>query len=249
MGVKRINHKGRNGKAGRFAALPHRVLKSRAYGSLDTVARCALVELCMVENGSNNGSLWMSVRDMADRLGLSDCKAVTRAFADIMDRRFAAITKDAHFSVKASETSRARCWRLEWLVWPDGPRGKRAPCWDFEQWELPAGATTQERAAIRRANKRDVAMSKWQKAKSENRLPVVDFTTTAVDAGPNEALAVEDSSTGKTEKHAFPPILVVEESSTHTDVTRGRCWAAGMDWAKARPETIAGRISPVSLAA
>ena len=47
------------------------VLKSAAYRSLDCYARSLLVELYGLYSGSNNGGLFLSVRESAERLNVS----------------------------------------------------------------------------------------------------------------------------------------------------------------------------------
>ncbi len=65
-------HRGRNkpnatgrSMTSRFARLDHRLLESAAYRALSPNARALLVELTRMDNGSNNGALWLSVRDAA----------------------------------------------------------------------------------------------------------------------------------------------------------------------------------------
>jgi hypothetical protein len=62
----------------RFARLDHRLLESSAYRALSPNARALLVELTMLENGNNNGSLWLSVRDGAARWAWQICKRLAR---------------------------------------------------------------------------------------------------------------------------------------------------------------------------
>lgn len=129
MGNRRrsnLDKKGRN-RTSRFARLDHRMLNSGAYRSLTPNARSLLVELIMLHNGENNGSLYLSVRDAAHRLGVADTAAATNAFAELVNLGFIEMTKDSYFAVKANESSRARCWRLTWEVGP----GRKAPDWRF----------------------------------------------------------------------------------------------------------------------
>src|SRR3546814_2980510 len=65
---------------GRFARLPHEVMLSAAYRSLTPNARALLVEMMAMENGQNNGSLWLSIRDAAARIGLVNKESVGKAF-------------------------------------------------------------------------------------------------------------------------------------------------------------------------
>src|SRR3546814_10003039 len=90
---------------------------SAAYRSLTPNARALLVEMMAMENGQNNGSLWLSIRDAAARIGLVNKESVGKAFDELTAAGLIALTKEAHFSVKAAETSRARCWRLTFLHW------------------------------------------------------------------------------------------------------------------------------------
>ena len=67
----RVNATGRNNTS-RFVRLDYRILNSNAYRSLSPNARSLLVELVMLYNGENNGSLYLSVRDAARAAGY-DC--------------------------------------------------------------------------------------------------------------------------------------------------------------------------------
>lgn len=163
---KKVNATGRNETTDRFARLPHRILISESYRSLDPTARSLLTELTMIENGKNNGSLWLSVSDATDRLGLSDDRPAMRAFDDLQDRGFIRMTKDAHFSIKTAETSRARCWRITWL-----PFDRKAASNDWQSYQAPP--QTKARKAADRGLK---AMKRFRQALSAHKLPVVDFT-------------------------------------------------------------------------
>jgi len=109
----RPNQTGRSNTS-RFARLDYRLLNSNAYRALSPNARALLIEVVMLYNGENNGSLWLSVRDAAHRMGVADVTAASNAFAELQDMGFITMTQDAHFRVKASDTCRARCWRLTW---------------------------------------------------------------------------------------------------------------------------------------
>lgn len=220
---RRPNPTGRSDRSGRFIMLPHRILDSEAYASLDLTARALLVELLRLFHGDNNGSLYLSARDARDRLGLSDCRPVLRAFADLQDRGFVTIAKDAHFAVKAGDTSRARCWRLTWLVWPECPvKRKRIATNEWEQYRAPP--KTRER---KRADKRLEALARHRKDLATGRLPVVNFTTTeAIMPNPTPDPVV-DFTTARAENNAIPPFVVGGDSTTHIHDTMGR---GGLGW-------------------
>lgn len=168
-GRNKVNAKGRNeNTTKRFVQLPHEILLSAAYRSLDPTARALLTEIIMLENGRNNGSLWLSVRDATDRLGLTDPRPTLRAFNQLQDVGLVALTKDAHFSIKTSETSRARCWRLTWR-----PFDNKAPSDEWRRY-LPEPGTPQNK----RSDKGLRAMARYRKLLSQDKIPVVDFTAT-----------------------------------------------------------------------
>lgn len=175
-GRNKVNAKGRNeNTTKRFAAIPHEILISAGYRSLDLTARALLIEIVMMENGRNNGSLWLSVKDAADRLGLTDARPAMRAFEMLQRAGLIAMTKDAHFSVKASETSRARCWRLTWRAFDNKP-----PSDEWRSYQ-PEGGTRDSK----RAHKGLQAMDRFRKRCAQNKIPVVDFATMPLIAAKN----------------------------------------------------------------
>lgn len=160
---RRVNQKGRNQPSTRFARLDHAMLTSRAYRALSPQSRSLLIEIIMLYNGKNNGSLYLSVRDAADRMGVSDLSAASKAFDQLIEMGFIEMTKDAHFAVKTSATSRARCWRLYWESGPDRKRASepyltREPKPKTKEWK--------------RMDKGLRALKRYRQAKSSDRLPV-----------------------------------------------------------------------------
>ena len=189
---RRPNATGRSDKVSRFIQLPHRIYQSEAVCSLNPNARALLAELVMLDFGRNNGSIYLSVRDATDRLGYSDMETAMRAFEDLEDRGLIALTKDAHFDVKAADNSRARCWRLTWLPWPEGPKGKRAPTNEWEHYLAPAGSPERKRA-----NRRLEALARYRSALSANKMPVRDSLTTGDDLDALNGKTVRESLTAK----------------------------------------------------
>lgn len=223
----RPNATGRSDKSSRFIGIPHRVYLSEAVCSLNPNARAMLFELAMMENGKNNGSIYLSVRDASDRLGFSDYEPAQRAFGDLMDRGLIAMTKEAHFSIKAAETSRARCWRLTWLPWPEGPRGQKAPTNEWESYQAP-GKTP----ARKRANRRLEALARYRKAWATDKIPVRDSRTIEAEILPLACEAVRETPTDVLQIDANPPISNVRDSPTHTAVTMG--YGGSMWWINER---------------
>ena len=163
----------------------------------------------MIENGKNNGSLYLSVRDAADRLGLSDQKATMRAFDDLLDRGLIVCTKEAHFEVKAADQSRARCWALTWLA-----RDRKGPTNEWESYRAPA-----KTRARRRADRGLKAQKRYLKAQTSHRLPDVDSTAVSPSTPVNAQVAVEESSAPKSKNGGKPRILIAANTSAHTAVT------------------------------
>ncbi len=180
---KKVNATGRNeNHTERFAHLPHRILISEAYRSLDPVARSLLTEIVMIENGKNNGSLYLSVKDATDRLGLADPRPAMRGFEHLEERGLVRMTKDAHFQVKSAESARARCWRLTWL-----PHDKKPPSHDWQRYVAPP-----QSKARKIADRGLGAMARFRKALSSERMPPVDFTAMAAISPTGPPLADED---------------------------------------------------------
>lgn len=218
----RVNAKGRNTNTDRFVALRHKWLASEAYRSLSLAARGLLVELAMIENGSNNGSLYLSVRDAADRLGMSDLTSTSRAFDELIDRGFIRCTKEAHFEVKAAETSRARCWRLTCLA-----ADNRPPTNEWETYAAPAQTT-----ARKRADKGMKVLKRHRKQLTCDRLPVLETRKKVPPNRPRAEFPVLETNTEPPQKHAKQPNLVVLDSNAHAAVTITRPQS---QWWRERP--------------
>lgn len=182
---KNVNINGRN-RSGRFARLDHKMLNSNAYRSLTPNARSLLVELIMLHNGENNGSLYLSVRDAAHRLGAADTTVATNAFAELVDLGFIEMTKDSHFSVKANEASRARCWRLTWEVGP----GRKAP--DLRYLERQPDPGTPAHRRMERGLK---VLKAYRRDRDQEKFPVLDSMTFDGITTVSEAPAVQDFNT------------------------------------------------------
>lgn len=161
------NQTGRNDKPSRFVMLDHRLLESPAYAMLDVVARCLLVELIALFDGKNNGSIYLSTKDATARLGRSDERAIIAAFELLQAVGLIEQTKGAHFAIKTGDTSRARCWRLLWLVWPECPnRNKRPASLGYLQFQASGKA----------ADRRLRALAKYRKAKTIGKFSAVEST-------------------------------------------------------------------------
>lgn len=221
--ANRPNKSGRNDSpTGRFARLPHEIILSPAYRSLSPNARALLVEMMAMENGQNNGSLWLSIRDAADRIGLVNKESVGKAFKELAGAGLIRMTKEAHFSVKASDTSRARCWRLTFVHWV-GVGGRT------DEWRQ---FTPADKPAARRAQMGLAADATYRKALAQEKLPVLNSRTTKEASIHLEAVAVHNLRTANAPIDGKMPKSVVHELMTHTAVTMGcranlLCWRDG----------------------
>lgn len=122
----------------------------------------------MLDNGENNGSLYLSIRDAAGRLGMADLTAVRGAFAELIELGFIEVTEEASFHVKAAEKSRARCWRLTWLAGP----GRKGPSMAFVDCQPQPGTR-----AHRRMERGMRVLKAYRKDRDSGRLPVLDSET------------------------------------------------------------------------
>jgi hypothetical protein len=141
------------------------MLTSSAYRSLSANARALLVELIMLYDGKNNGSLYLSVRDAADRIGVADLSAASKAFDALQKLGFIEVSREAHFSIKASHTSKARCWRLRWEAGPD----RRPPSLAYMTAEPPAGS--KERKRMERGQR---ALKRYRKQMDRGQFAVLE---------------------------------------------------------------------------
>jgi hypothetical protein len=205
MGKRKNNLANGRNRTTRFARLDHGLLKSPAYRALSCTARALLVELVMLFNGENNGALYLSVRDAAARLGLSDLEAACKAFAELEAMGFVVCTADAYFRVKAAEHSRARCWRLTFEF-----VGRKPPTFEFRERE-PA-AKTKGRKRMERGLR---ALKAYGQAQSAGKLPVLENRTIEPIPAEMPADAVRVSRTPSGQNGGKLPNSFVRVSSTH----------------------------------
>lgn len=168
---KKVLPNGRNKNSQkRFVRFEHELLESSAYRSLTSNARSLLIELTMIYNGSNNGFIFLSVRDAADRLGVSDVNVARNAFVDLQQAGFLIMTQNSSFDLKYSEKSRARCWRLTFHR-NDMQKNKMASA---EYLHYEPNPSTKDRQRMERGNK---ALKRYRKAQTQNKMPVLNSNT------------------------------------------------------------------------
>lgn len=228
MGRRKNNLANGRNRTTRFARLDHGLLKSPAYRALSCTARALLVELVMLYNGENNGALYLSVRDAAARLGLSDLEAACKAFAELEAMGFLVCTVDAHFRVKAAEHSRARCWRLTFEF-----VGRKGPTLDYLEHE-PAPKTK----ARKRMERGLRALKAYRKARDAGKLPVLENRTMVPIPADIPAEAVRVSRTLNGQNGGNLPKSIVRDSITHIATTMGRDGALVGWWQPDWSETL-----------
>lgn len=80
----RVNATGRSlGPIDRYIGIRRSLLHSPQFSALSCNSRALLLELQAMFNGTNNGAIFLSVRDATARLGLADYKAAQSAFAEL----------------------------------------------------------------------------------------------------------------------------------------------------------------------
>lgn len=104
---KRHNKTGRS-TGDRFVQLPHWLLDCPAFRSLKPQAVAIYVQLMRIYNGSNNGSLGLSVRTAAARCNIAKDTA-SKAFKELAEKGFIECMRPGGFSRK---TRLAAEWRL-----------------------------------------------------------------------------------------------------------------------------------------
>jgi len=119
----------------------------------------------MLYNGRNNGSIFLSVRDAADRLGVTDVNVARNAFDDLQRAGFIIMTQTSSFDLKYSVNNRARSWRLTYKEAQDTETGKfRKVTNEYLNYEPEAG--TKDRKRMDSGNK---VLKKYRNVQSQNK--------------------------------------------------------------------------------
>jgi hypothetical protein len=128
-----------------------------------------MIELLSMYSGTNNGNLFLSLKDATDRLGFSDWRAADAAFADLRSTGLITMSFESYFDIKTGVHSRARAWRLNWI---DAGGERLAP------EALPAVVENSlDAKARKRLRRRQSALKRYFKEHAERKFAVVDSTT------------------------------------------------------------------------
>jgi DNA-binding transcriptional MocR family regulator len=132
--------------AGRFVQLSEWLQASPAWATLKPTPRALYIELRRRFSGTNNGEIFLSVRDAAKALNVTKNTALA-AFKELQRRGFIRMTEGGHLG--PSGIGRASKWALEEEATRDGlPAGKA-----FMRWAEKAEARPKNRDT--RPKKRD----------------------------------------------------------------------------------------------
>lgn len=198
----RPNAKGRDGErtgnAGRVLILKRSLVQSPQFSALSLAGRALLLELHAMHNGTNRECVFLSVRDAADRLGLSCLKAVSAAFDELANLGFITVTIGSSFRQKADGKSRARSFRLEWI----DNNGRCLSNQGLPPLEFRTLAPSQKR----RVEKRSRALARYLKGYITGEFSVDD----TIELSARKQFAVEQSSTLRCENSANRPDPLVE---------------------------------------
>lgn len=126
---KRVDATGRSKGADSHVRLHHWELNSPAFRSLSLGARALLVELKALFMGTNNGELFLSVREAGRRLGVGKNLA-ERCFRQLEDRGFIRPNRTGSFNWKGGARRGAA---TTWILTEFGFAGA-IPTKDFMRW-------------------------------------------------------------------------------------------------------------------
>jgi hypothetical protein len=153
----------------RLVILRRSLLHSPQYSALSVTSRSLIFELQAMFNGTNNGTLFLSLRDAAARLGLSDLKAAQKAFDELVRFGFITQTIGATFHIKTDRVSKARGWRLNWMNEAGRCAGPDALP-DLDQSAMPSRQN-------RRVARRMTVLGRYLKRYSEGQFAVERSST------------------------------------------------------------------------
>jgi len=197
-----------SGKVERYVQLNRSLLHSPQFSALSVATRALILELHGMYNGTNNGKLFLSVRDAADRLGFSCYRATMNAIDEAVSLGWITETIGSTFTTKADAISRARAWRLNWI----NDRARRCggpeliPVLDFKT------LTDKQK---RRVNRRQDTLKCYLRKHSEGNFAVEESATVEARKAFSEQSRVKEFSSLKDGNGRNQPIPSVQENSAY----------------------------------
>jgi hypothetical protein len=237
-----MNAKGRNDErvgSDRVLIIRRSLYHAPHVAALSTSGRALMIELQSMYNGTNNGVLFLSVRDAADRLGFTDLEAASRAFAELESVGLITVTIEGSFAMKAGEVSRARALRLNWI----GEDGKTVSADKLEPLDFSRLSAKQKR----RIAKRSAALERY--LKEQQTISAVRETRTLMADSVREtrtlaAESVRETRTLEAGNGGNPSPAIVRETLTHIEhhIPGG---VFGQDQAIESPQIASGPSEPL----
>jgi hypothetical protein len=108
--------------------LPHWAFDCPAYRTLKPGPRALLWELIRRYNGTNNGRIGFSQRDMSVAIAIADRETVAGYVRELERRGFIVASRRAGFNVKVADR-RASEWVLTWFKVGEAPPSKPFMSW------------------------------------------------------------------------------------------------------------------------
>lgn len=124
---RKHTNKGRSNGLGRVLLLTHHMVETPAWRTLPVYERAAYLEFAQLYNTANNGHLAMSVRRLAERLGISENKA-NWCIQELVRRGFLEITEGSGFNRKDRTATEFR------LTQYACDRTKQPPSKAYQHW-------------------------------------------------------------------------------------------------------------------
>ena len=209
---QRVDPKGRNpdkvGSADRVVIIRRSFWHGPHVSATSGASRALLLELQAMFNGTNNGTLFLSVRDAADRLGFADLAAASSAIAELELLGLITVTIESSFAIKAGEGSRARAYRLNWI----GDDGKCISADKLPPLDFSRLSQRQKKRIARRGDALGRYLLERKSAVRETRTLMAESVRETLT---RTAESVRETRTRNDQKGQFAPDSRVRDSTTH----------------------------------
>lgn len=170
--------------------------------------RALFWELISLHTGSNNGLLFLSVKDATHRIGLNDYTAGVKAFEGLIGLGLVTVTASASFNVKASDMSRARAFRLNWI----DEHGQPKP---GEAFDVDLSALAPERR--RRIERRMRSLKTFVRDREQGKFAVRESLTMVARMDSAAIVVARESLTPNYQNGEKVPFEAVRDSLAYLD--------------------------------
>lgn len=194
---RKRNRNGRSDHVSRFAALPHWLMDMPAWRTMSAIPRAVFIEVVRRYNGSNNGRISLSAREVAKLVNIGRATAAD-ALKDLTARGFIQVASPGGFGQKASEdgpVGRAARWRLtEHKCDVTGA----LPTKDFARWEGEAPAKRAHRKNKTRSAPRAIGGSQGGHSGLQGGRSPLEMPESGSQGGRFEAKPLSEWLSGRT---------------------------------------------------